>query len=67
MLLQVGIQSFSYHGSVKTSSIAHWLRTILDIAGTDTSIYKTHSVRGASVSLAKNSGITTEEILEAED
>ena len=33
-------------------------------AGIDTSIFKVHSTRGASVSAAKNMGITTREILD---
>ena len=57
----------------KTSQPSHnfincpLVRTVLDRAGIDTSIFKAHSVRGASVSLAKNSGITTNKTLEAAD
>ena len=52
------------HFSVTSSSIARWLKTVLTLAGMDTSIFKAHSTRGASVSAAKNMGVTTKEILE---
>ena len=55
-----------YH-AVTSSSIARWLRTVLDLAGIDTSIFKAHSTRGASVSAAKNLGVTTREILHTAD
>ena len=52
------------HHSVTSSSIARWLKTILKQAGIDTSIFKAHSTRGASVSAAKNMGVTSREILD---
>lgn len=36
-------------------------------AGIDTSMFKAHSVRGASTSLAASVGVTTDEILSAAD
>ena len=50
-----------------TSTIAHWLREVLKLAGIDTGIIAPHSVRGASVSAAAGAGITTADILKAAD
>lgn len=46
------------HRSMIPSSIARWLKTVLDVAGIDTTIFKAHSTRGAAVSAAKNLGVT---------
>ena len=48
-----------------SSSIARWLRTILEEAGIDSSIFGAHSTRGASASAAARGGVTLEEILKA--
>jgi hypothetical protein len=53
------------HSSVGASSVARWLKLILNDAGVDTSIYSAHSTRGASASNAVNSGVPTEAILAA--
>ena len=53
------------HSSVGASSVARWLKIILNVAGVDTSIYSAHSTRGASASNAVNSGVPTEAILAA--
>ena len=50
-----------------SSTIARWLKTCLSDAGIDTSIFKAHSVRGASSSKAAATGITTADILQAAD
>ena len=42
----------------------HSVKTVLDQAGFDTTIFKVHSTRGASMSAAKNMGATTREILD---
>ena len=55
------------HNSVTSCSIARWLKTVLTLSGIDTSIFKAHSVRGASVSAARNLGVTTKEILDTAD
>ena len=55
------------HRPISSASVARWLKTVLSKAGIDTSLFKAHSRRGASVSAAANSGITTKEILEAAD
>ena len=53
------------HRAVASCTIARWLRSVLNAAGVDTSIFNSHSVRGASTSKAANMGITTEDILKA--
>ena len=55
------------HKAVTSSTIAKWLKVIMERAGINTSIFKAHSVRSASVSTAAIAGITTADILEAAD
>ena len=55
------------HGPVTSSTIARWLRTCLLEAGIDTSVFKAHSVRGASRSTAAWPGVTIGDILKAAD
>ena len=55
------------HLPVSLSTIARWLKETMTAAGIDTTVFKAHSVRGASSSTAANKGVTTDEILEAAD
>ena len=56
------------HKPVAASTIARWLRSVLDRAGIDTTIiFKAHSTRGALVSAAANAGITISEIMQSAD
>ncbi len=55
------------HKAVISSTIARWIKSLLEAAGVDTSIFNAHSVRGASSSRAANMGITTNDILKAAD
>ena len=55
------------HTPVTSSTIARWLRTCLLEAGIDTSVFKAHSVRGASSSTAAWAGVSTADILKAAD
>ena len=55
------------HNPVTSSTIARWLHTVMERAGVDTSVFKAHSVRGASTSAAANVGVTTQDILNAAD
>ena len=55
------------HNPVTSSTIARWLRTVMERAGVDTSVFKAHSVRGASTSAAANVGATIQDILNAAD
>ena len=50
-----------------SATIARWIKTFLSKAGIDTSIFKAHSIRGASTSAAADAGISIPEILEAAD
>ena len=40
------------HKPVSTNSLARWIKSVLSNAGIDTSVFKAHSVRGASVTNA---------------
>ena len=53
--------------AVTSSTIARWLKSLLEAAGIDTSVFTAHSVRGTSSSVAANLGITTNDILKAAD
>ena len=53
------------HKVVTSSSIARWLKSMLQEAGIDISIFGAHSTRGASSSAAVRAGITTGDILKA--
>lgn len=46
------------HHSITFSTVTHWLMSLLKLFGTDTSIFSTHSVKGASSSRAANAGGT---------
>ena len=55
------------HKPVSSSTVARWLKTVLNNAGIDTSIFKAHSVRSAACSSASEVGVTTATILDAAD
>lgn len=55
------------HKPVCSSTIARWIKCVLSNAGIDVSIFKAHSVRGASVSDAYKNGIPVNEILRMAD
>ncbi len=55
------------HKAVTSSTIARWIKSLLEAVGVDTSIFNAHSVRGASSSRAADMGITTNDILKAAD
>ena len=55
------------HGPVTSSTIARGLKETLLRAEIDTSIFKAHSIRGASTSKGANVEVTAEEILKAAD
>jgi len=55
-----------YH-AVKSATIGHWLKKIMEQAGIDTSIFSAHSTRGAATSKAKAAGVSIPEILKAAD
>ena len=51
--------------AITSSSIARWLRQMLESAGINTAIFGAHSTRGASASAAFKAGITVNDILKA--
>lgn len=61
------LKSTKPFGPASSATIARWIKTVLMRAGIDTSIFKAHSVRGASTSAAAEAGISIPEILEAAD
>ena len=64
---QLFISFIKPHRPVTSPTVARWLKEVIQEAGIDTSIFKAHSTRAASASAAANSGISTNEILEAAD
>ena len=59
--------SFSTFKAVTTSTVARWLKTVLQLAGIDTSVFKAHSFRGASVSSAIRQGCSLQQVLKTAD
>lgn len=51
------------HKPVSASTVARWVRSLLQAAGIDTSQFKPHSVRGASASAAARGGVALSDIL----
>ena len=52
---------------ISSATLARWLKTVLSLAGIDTSIFKGHSFRGASTSKAVSLGVPLDVILKAAD
>ncbi len=44
------------------ATISRWIKTVMEMSGTDITVYKPHSTRSASVSKAASLGISTEVI-----
>ena len=55
------------HNPVTSSTIRRWLKTCVADASIDISIFKPHSVRGATSSKAAGVGVTVKDILDAAD
>jgi hypothetical protein len=51
------------HKAIVACSVARWLQMCMELAGIDTSIYKGHSTKSASVSRAKAGGLSAGEIM----
>jgi len=64
---QLFLSWIGQHTPVSSSTIARWLKSLMAEAGIDISIFKAHSVRGASCSTAAGEGVTTKDILDAAD
>ncbi|CAH1248153.1 C16orf58 [Branchiostoma lanceolatum] len=52
---------------VGSTTIARWIKTVLELAGVDVSTYSAHSTRGASTSAAAAAGVSLTNILKAAD
>ena len=52
------------HKPVSTHTISRWLKTVLEKAGIDTSVFKAHSTRAASTSAAAISNIPLSTIMD---
>ena len=55
------------HNPVCSSTIARWLKSCLQKAGVDTSIFKAHSTWAVSTTKAAMAGMTVEEVIQAAD
>ena len=55
------------HSPVTSSTIARWLKAVLNSAGVNTSQFSAHSTRGAAASAAAMAGVTTKQILATAD
>ncbi len=55
------------HRPVKSCSISRWIKSVLQSAGIDTSIFKGHSTRSASTSKARSRGVPLEEVVKMAD
>ena len=55
------------HKPVTLQRVVHWIKELLGQAGVDTSVFKAHSVRGASATVALNKGVSLADILQAAD
>lgn len=59
--------SYVTYKVVCTSTLARWLKTVLELSGIDSSRFKAHSFRGASVSAAYSKGCSLKAILSTAD
>lgn len=59
--------SYITYKAVTTSTIARWLKKVLELSGIDTEIFKAHSFRGASASAALSGGCSVQSILKTAD
>ncbi|CAB3991639.1 Integrase recombinase xerD [Paramuricea clavata] len=51
------------HNPVSSSTLARWIKSMLQLAGADTSIFTAHSLRGAATTEALNHGVSITDIL----
>ena len=59
--------SYKTYKAVSTSTIARWLRSVLELSGIDTSVFKAHSFRSASASAAFRKGCSLNNTLSTAD
>ena len=51
------------HKPVQASTLACWIRDFLCLAGVDSSVFKSHSTRGAASSAAARAGLSVDDII----
>ena len=51
------------HRPVTSSTLARWIKSLLQLAGVDTTIFSAHSLRGAPTTEALNQGVSVQDIL----
>ena len=59
------IATIKPHKAISSSTVARWLKSLLEASGIDISIFSAHSVRGPSSFAAASTGVSTAEILKA--
>lgn len=59
--------SYKTYKPVSTSTIARWLKSVLELSGIDSNVFKAHSYRSASTSAAFSKGCSLKTILETAD
>lgn len=59
--------SFKTFNKISTSTVARWIKCVMESAGIDISTFKAHSIRGASASAALKSGVSLSNILSTGD
>ena len=55
------------HGPVTSSTVARWIKSCLQKAGVDITMFKAHSTRAEAATKAALSGLTVDEIMEVAD
>ena len=55
------------HKAITSQTLAHWIKNSMEEAGIDTSVFKAHSVRGASSTAAAEKGVLIADILRTAD
>ena len=60
---QLALGLFKPHAKVRTAPISRWIKEVLKLSGIDTSVFKAHSTRAASVSRAATLGVSVSYIL----
>ena len=61
---QLFISYIEPHDAVSKDTLARWIKEVLTMAGINTSVFKAHSTRAASVSAASAGMVPTSEIIE---
>ena len=52
------------HKHISRETLSRWIKTVMEAAGKETSIFHTHSTRAAATSKAKAACVTIQEILD---